>query len=209
MPQRVNLRESPFVFKSVKCFYAIAGFFHFALLVRLLILLPLVGRRFLPGGIHEFFRSVVLIISGVEFVLSILKLIPISPSGYVFSHLLPVITVCVFDKNIELQRHTFYGLYIADITFTGVVAYFYHYKKLSNLGRVPQWLVQVFQVVNVLEFPLHSVMEFAILFMGLKYVEGWAKHSIQLILLVFIPTKVQLYKRLLFKFFRIESTKVE
>jgi hypothetical protein len=177
--------------------------------VRLLVLLPLVGRRFLPGGIHEFFYKTSLGIFPVEFMFSLFQLLPISPLSYTFLHALTLITLLVLNSNIELQRHTVYGLYIADVSFTGLIGYFYHYKKLSNVGRVPQWLSQLYQVVTLIEFPLHAITEFIILFMGLKYINGYEKLGIQLILLIFIPLKFQLYKRLIFKFFRIESDKVE
>lgn len=209
MTQRVDLRESPFLFRALKCLYAVSGFLQFALFLRLLVLLPLVGRRFLPGGIHDFFYTLTLLRLPIELVLSLSRLLPVTPASYIFSQVIPLAVILVFNRDPEIQRHTVYSLYIADVSFKGLLGYVYHYKKLTNLGRVPLWLGQSFQLVSVVEFPLRAVMEFAVLFMGLKHTDGYYKLAIQFILLVFIPAKLQLYKLLILKYFRIESGKVE
>lgn len=209
MPQKVNLRESHVIYRTLKCFYAVAGFLHFALAARLLVLLPLVGRRFLPGGINDFFNAVNCCVWPLELVLSLGHLLPITPVSYVFMRFVPAIVLLVLNKEAAIQRNTVYGLYIFDVAFTGLIGYIYHYKKFSNVGKVPQWLLGTYQLVNMVDFPLNAIMEFSILFMGLKYIDGYFKYLVQLVLLVFIPAKFQLYKRLFIKYFRLESSKVE
>lgn len=209
MAQKINLRESVILFRLLKSYYVCVGFLYFAFFVRLLVLLPLVGRKFLPGGIHTFFEQVTYITFGLGLLLSCVQLVPIAPLQYILGNFLNVVVVWILSKDIKLQRHAVYGLYIGDVAVTGIVAYVYHFQKLVYIGHTPAATRGFYQAISLADLVLRGLLEFVILFMGLKYVEGPYKTALSVVIFFHIPTKFFLLKRLWTKQSSGDQVKVE
>jgi len=211
MPQKVNLRESPTLYKFLKTYNIIAMFMYGAVLARLFILLPLVGRKFLSGGLNEFFINVVQVICGAEIFLSLVKLVPIQLPLIILQNALKVFIIyTVLMRETVLLNHHCYSLLILCWCSYGFIGYIYWFWKLKNIGRVPNGLLSLFQNLQLILFPITSVSEFILIFLNLKFIgedEDRLKMATQIVLLGFIPTKFYLYKRLIFKFFKIQTEK--
>ncbi len=211
MPQRVNLRESPALYKALKSYNIVAMFMYGAILARLFILLPLVGRKFLAGGIGDFFNKVMTGICVGEVVLSLFKLLPIQLPLIILQNWIKLFIVWgILNRDEKILNHSCYSLLILCWGVYGFIGYIYWFWKLKNIGRVPKKLRSLFENLQLIIFPIASSVEFITIFLSLKYFSEDDKNLklfTQVVLLGYIPTKFYLYKRLIFKIFKIETGK--
>lgn len=208
MPQKINLRDSARLYQLIKAVYVVLAFFHAAILLRLLVLLPLVGRKFLSGGIQQFLELVYAADFTVLMLLSLLKLVPITPAFHVFDNITVAFIVAkVLRDQEDTKRHLSYGLIIVVWSMTKTCNYIYHYYKLKTLNRsVPESWRLLHTYVVLVSFPIEAVLEFVILFLSLRHLQDHWKTAAQVMLLLFIPTKLFLYKRLVLKYFKDEKS---
>lgn len=212
MPQKINLRNSPALFKGLKAYHIVAMFMYGAVLARLFILLPLVGRKFLAGGISDFFNLVTTIICSIEIILSLVKLIPIQLPLIVLQNWVKFFIIwAILDRDDKILNHSCYSLLIFSWCSYGFVGYIYWFYKLKGLGRVPKGLNNFYQNLKLIVFPIEASVEFITIFLSLKFInqdsQQYLKIFTQLVLLFYIPTKFYLYKNLIFKVFQINPSK--
>ncbi|ODV59544.1 Keg1p ASCRUDRAFT_27989, partial [Ascoidea rubescens DSM 1968] len=143
-------------------------FLWFCVLSRLLILLPLVGRKFLPGGISDFFHVVATIstLSEVLFSFSILKIRKsrIFFKIFKFLNLMFIIWVVLINYK-RITRHWSYSLLIFSYSFDETINYF---KFLFNLS----W-VNCFRKYKIFFiFPLQKFSEIVLLMLSLQFISN-------------------------------------
>lgn len=189
----------------------VALFTYGAILARLFILLPLVGRKFLAGGIGEFFNISITGICCAEVVLSLFKLSPIQLPLIILQNWIKIFIVWfIFNRDNLILNHSCYSLLIFCWGLYGFIGYIYWFWKLKNIGKVPRQLVSLFGNSQLVLFPIAGSVEFITIFLSLKYIaaeDESLKKFTQAVLLGYIPTKFYLYKRLIFKIFKIETGK--
>lgn len=157
---------------------------------RFLILLPLVGRRFLPGGIADFFH-VVSLLPLIEFV--VVKLLVPKPftknDFFKFLNAARLAWLCyvVIFPHPKVAKHTSYSLIIAAWCFQYIIHYAYYAFK-TKTKKSPQWLFWLQYHNFYWTFPIAIVGEISILFLSLAFVEHkWYDISYQVAVLAYVP----------------------
>lgn len=162
----------------------------FCCLGRFLILLPLVGRRFLPAGIADFFH-----------VVSVMPLL-----GFFLFHmlvrdqhekkdlwrLLDGIRMCwvcygvIFPHPI-IAKHTSYSFLIASWCLLNLIDSCYYTFRIKTKSS-PKFLYKLRHTHYLLTFPISFVSEFILVFLSLAFVQG-ALHEILLeaLFLIYVP----------------------
>ena len=119
------------VFFSDACSFTV----WFCCFCRFLILLPLVGRKFLPGGIADFFHVVaVLPIVGVFVVKTLLLIQWRSHDIWLFINGLRMVWVCygVIFPHPKIAKHTSYSFLILSWCVTYVIHYAYYSFRIKT-----------------------------------------------------------------------------
>lgn len=176
---------------KVKFFYYCASFtLWFCCFARFLILLPLVGRKFLPGGMADFFH----VVSAVPLIGNVINL---PSSGWRGSSLywsyfnsLKMIALCylVIFPHPKIAKHTSYSFLIVAWSVSNIIhtAYYAFKTKTRTSPRFLFWLKYHHFYVT---FPIGHIAEMVLLFLSLIFVEDdlWYELSLKGILLSYIP----------------------
>lgn len=183
-PLSTNLK---FVF-----FFNISSFtVWFCCLGRFLILLPLVGRKFLPGGIADFFHVVSLCPLCGFFVIKSLvdKQIRVA-DVFLFANGLRMAGICygVIFPHPKVAKHTTYSILILSWCVMYVIHFAYYSFKVKT-RRTPSWLFWLEYHHFYVTFPLAIVAEMVLIFLSLAFVEEEMLYGLILkaVLIGYIP----------------------
>lgn len=168
-----GLYPLPFNEQVVFFYNIVAATLWFCCFGRFLILLPLVGRRFLPGGIADFFH-VVSLLPLIGSIVVKLALYPRWKKSYLWSLLngIKMAWLCygVIFPHPRIARHTSYSILIT----SWCIQYFIHYSYYAfrvKTKRSPLFLLW-FEYNNFyLTYPFALVAEMILLFLSLGFVE--------------------------------------
>ncbi|EMG48518.1 PHS1 Very-long-chain [Candida maltosa Xu316] len=140
---------------------------------RFLILLPLVGRKFLPGGIADFFHVVcVLPLIGSILIRGALNTKWKLSSLWSLSNGLKMVWICygVIFPHPKIAKHTSYSLLITAWCLQYFIHYSYHAFRIKT-KRSPHFLFWLEYNNFYLTYPLGLVAEMILLFLSLAFVE--------------------------------------
>jgi hypothetical protein len=147
----------------------------FCCLVRFLILLPLVGRRFLPGGIADFFHVVSILPLGEVIVERILATTRNSTADTYYDLLVGIkmVWLCygVIFQYPKIAKHTSYSVLIASWCTLWCI-HFVFKAFTTKTRRCPSWLLKLQYSNFYLTYPSSWIAEFILIFLSLKFVEN-------------------------------------
>ncbi|RLV95499.1 hypothetical protein JA1_000989 [Spathaspora sp. JA1] len=179
--------------KVVFFFNSAAATLWFCCLCRFLILLPLVGRRFLPGGIADFFHVVSLTpLIGFLLVKSSLHHLRRFVTSDIWSLLngVRMAWICygVIFPHPKIAKHTSYSILI----FSWCIQYLFHYSYHSfriKTKSSPHFLFWIQYHIHYITFPMSLISEMILIFLSLGFVKDGSIYEIvlQVCLLSYIP----------------------
>ncbi|KAG7661191.1 uncharacterized protein J8A68_005295 [[Candida] subhashii] len=186
-----NLYPLPTNQRFVFFFNSVAATLWFCCLGRFLILLPLVGRKFLPGGIADFFHIVSLTpLFGFLLLKSILYTnVKLSDLWALFNGL-KMAWICygVIFPHPKIAKHTSYSLLISAWCIQYVIHYSYHAFRIKT--RSSPWFLFWLQYHNFyITYPVGLVAEMILIFLSLMFVEDDSiyEYVLKFALLSYIP----------------------
>ncbi|EGW34193.1 uncharacterized protein SPAPADRAFT_59628 [Spathaspora passalidarum NRRL Y-27907] len=177
--------------KVVFFFNSAAATLWFCCLLRFLLLLPLVGRRFLPGGIADFFQVVALLpLIGFLLVKPLLnKKISLS-NLWALSNDLKMAWICygVIFPHPKIAKHTSYSILISAWCVQYFIHYSYHAFRIKTKSS-PHFLFWLQYHNFYVIYPMALVAEMILTFLSLGFVQENSIHEIALkaTLLSYIP----------------------
>ena len=203
---RFTIMPYPLSFPEKCLFYVniVAMTLWFCCLVRFMVLLPLVGRRFLPGGIADFFHTVALIPLLTYFVVritkwNVLKLRKNAVFSWGLFNALHMAWICygVIYPHPKIAKHTTYSLILFSWCVLNTIQYA-HYAFFVKTKRSPTWLRWSAYNSFYLTFPLGVIGELGQIFLSLTFVEEalFLDWSIRLTAVLFVPVAYAFYKHL-------------
>lgn len=168
-------------------------------LARFLILLPLVGRRFLPGGISDFFHVVsltplVTFMANKIFVVGKMDL----KSLWALGDALRLVWVCygVIFPFPKIAKHTTYSLLIASWCTQYIIHYAYHSFRLKT-RMSPAWLFWLKYHIFYVTVPLTTVAEMILVFLSLRFNPDLLYEQVlKLVFLCYIPVAVYVWSNM-------------
>lgn len=177
--------------KFVFFYNAVAATMWFCCLTRLLLLLPLVGRHFLPGGIADFFHVVSLIpIVSFFLVKTLLK------NGFKKTDLwnlgngIKMAWICygVIFLHPKIAKHTSYSILIFAWCWVNLIHFAYHAFRIKTRGS-PRFLFWLQYHNFYVTFPLSLVAEMILIFLSLGFVDDSSAYDlfIKVVLLSYVP----------------------
>lgn len=168
-----SLYPLPLHLKLIFLYNSVATTLWFCCLGRFLILLPLVGQKFLPGGIADFFHVVAVIPLIGFFVERINRHRGFKLSdGWILANGLRMVWICygvIFPYPI-IAKHASYSLLIASWCTSCLIHYGYHAFRIKTRGS-PYFLFWLQYNNHYLTFPIGYVAEMILIFLSLKFVE--------------------------------------
>lgn len=173
-------------------FYNVCSFIvWFCCFIRFLILLPLVGRMFLPGGISDFFH-VVSILPIVEFFL-IKFCISFKFSLYDIWPLLNSVKMVWISYGVifphpRVAKHTSYSFLITAWCLSNIIHYSYYSFRIKTRSS-PNFLFWLNYHHHYVIFPISLISEFILVFLSLGLEEDnlWLEFLLKTTLLSYIP----------------------
>lgn len=157
---------------------------------RFLILLPLIGRKFLPAGIADFFHVVACFpLLGVVIVNCLAK------TEYVWSDLwallngLRMVWICygVIFPHPKIAKHTSYSFLILSWCIQNIIDCAYHGFK-TKTKTSPLWLFWLHHHHYYITFFTSCISEMILVFLSLKFVSNdWHELLIRGCILSYIP----------------------
>lgn len=178
-------------YKSVFAYNLSSLTVWFCCFCRFLILLPLVGRRFLPAGIADFFHTVS-VLPLLEFMLVKILINPSFKLSDLWALLngLRMAWVCygVIFTHPKVAKHTSYSFLIATWCITYIIHYAYYSFRIKTRSS-PFWLFWMNYNHYWITFPVSLVSEMIITFLSLGFVQEklWLELLIQTCLLSYVP----------------------
>lgn len=157
---------------------------------RFAVLLPLVGRRFLPGGIADFFHAVATLPMVGFFVVNLF-----GRSNYAATDLWSFLNgarmlwICygVIYPHPKIAKHTSYSFLILSWSIQNIVNLSYYTFKVKTRTS-PLWLFWLHHHIFLVTFPVAFVSELILVFLSLKFVTiPYHKVAIELCMLAYIP----------------------
>jgi hypothetical protein len=186
-----SLYPLPLHLKLVFLYNSVATTLWFCCLARFLILLPLVGPKFLPGGIADFFHVVALIPLIGFFVERINRYRTLRfKDSWILANGLRMIWICygvIFPYPI-IAKHPSYSLLIISWCLSCLIHYSYHAFRIKTRGS-PYFLFWSQYNNHYLTFPLGLIAEMILVFLSLKFVieDLIYEYVLKTALLAYIP----------------------
>ncbi|ODQ80512.1 hypothetical protein BABINDRAFT_160785 [Babjeviella inositovora NRRL Y-12698] len=159
-----------------------------SVLFRTLLLLPLVGRKFLPGGIADFFIYVTTFTAAIQTINTILGL---SNSRNRLLCIFVQAHKCwfVWDVlHVKIVKHGLFSLLIVLWSVSNICRFAFYTYKLSRGSVHNSWLKTLYANEFLLTLPLGMVAEWGLIFMKLRYVDGTLRLFMQLVLVLYVPS---------------------
>lgn len=180
----------PLVFKDKCVFYfnLVSATLWTSCFLRFLILLPLVGRAFLPGGIADFFH-VVLALPLLGFIVVNIAKKASSASLWGLLNGLRMVWICygVIFPHPKIAKHWSYSLLILAWCIQYIIDSSYYAFKVKTRTS-PQFLFWLHHHHYCVTFPLAFASELILVFLGLAFVEiKWHEIVLQACMLAYVP----------------------
>ncbi len=144
------------------------------LLVRIAVLLPLIGTRFLPEAVADFaagiqtFALLDILHSGFKITRSNLKLT-------VLTIWIRLFTVWgVVDVFKRVSWHPTYSTMLITWSISGIINYSYNALTIRNRGFSSRWFVFLRYSHFYLSLPISTICEMSLVFLSLKYSKEWS-----------------------------------
>lgn len=181
-------------FGKVNFFYNCVSFtLWFCCFVRLLILLPLVGRKFVPGGISDFFHVVsvfpmlgVLLNQGSIFASEK----PVTARLWPLFNAVRMIWLCygVIFPHPKVAKHTTYSVLISSWCIANIINSAYYAFRVKTRTS-PHFLFWLKFHHFYLTLPVAFIAEFSLIFLSLIFVEEgfWYETVLKFVLCSYIP----------------------
>lgn len=179
-------------------------FLWFSCLVRLLILLPLVGRRFLPGGLAEFYQALLTASFASQFLVSALGIIRVPRNKthlklFKLAHGLLITWGVVFHYP-KVARHSAYGVLVFCCSLQEAFDYF-SFLFRASLTR------SLRKKAFVLLFPAQRIAEIALIMVSFKFNKRYYEQSndkveyfygvfLKFVLVLYVPASYIIYRYL-------------
>ncbi|OUM53812.1 hypothetical protein BVG19_g3133 [[Candida] boidinii] len=191
----------------------ISSFLWIAVLLRFLILFPLVGTRFLPGGIADFFLSVqcIIFIDLFNYYLiyrnypnsQFLKRVNLNRILLtIFSRVLVSFGVLyAFPKT---ARHISFSTLIIANSLQESTRYIYNAYKIRTYGKKIYWLQFAKKLLFIIFFPIEIISEVSLIFISLQFADAENKlygYLLRAILFFYVPFFYVLYKTKIVSYF--------
>lgn len=173
-------------------FFNFFGFtLWFCCLVRFMILLPLVGRRFLPAGMADFFHVVAIFpLLGFLMVKGLLKKPFSAKDIWPVVNNIKMVWICygVIFPHPRVAKHTSYSVMIVAWCLSYLV-YFSYYSFRVKTRSSPYILLWLHYHHFWITFPMMMGSEMVITFLGLTLVEEglWHEIAIKATILAYVP----------------------
>ncbi|CAI5755895.1 unnamed protein product [Candida verbasci] len=155
---------------------------------RLLILLPLVGRRFLPGGIADFFHIVAItpFINSIFFKFNKFKW----SNLWSIINSIKIVWLCfgLISSFTRIAKHTTYSILIFSYCLQYGIHYSYYAFRIKF--RTTPWFLFWLQYNNFyLTYPLQTVSEMVLIFLCLQFTpdDSWYELGLKGLFLAYIP----------------------
>lgn len=201
----VFLFSKLFVHKLYQYYQIATVFLYCALLARWIILQPLVGSKFLPGGIHEFLIYLLGISSIIELFWQVLfhgilngLLARTALKDFNFLYFVGVMHFYDDYEHALVLKNTSYSSFIISVGFTQAYC---HWHKLFKGGRFVSKRSNFWKINSYVMLPLMYTSEFYLLLLN---VQNPNFHSTPLldktnrvILVSFFPIAITAYKKYL------------
>lgn len=183
-PLSTNLK---FVFFYDTCSFTL----WFCCFGRLLVLLPLVGRKFLPGGIADFFHVVSLLpLCGFFIKKALINTKFQANDAWSLANGLKMVWICygVIFPHPRIAKHISYSFLIFSWCLIYVIHFSYYSFKVKTRST-PSWLFWLQYHHFYLTFPLTMVAEMILIFLSLAFVKQDHIYEVfmQIVLLSYIP----------------------
>lgn len=183
-PLSTNLK---FVFAFNVCSFTV----WFCCLCRFLVLLPLVGRKFLPGGIADFFHTVSVIpLAEFMMVRSFLSFKISKADLWPLLNGIRMAWICygVIFPHPKVAKHTSYSFLILSWCLTYIIHYAYYSFRIKTRAS-PYGLLWLNYHHHWITFPIAIVSEMILVFLSLGLVKesSWLELALKFTILTYIP----------------------
>lgn len=193
------------IYKIFQLYQLQGTFLYLALLMRWLVLMPLVGSRFLPGGIHEFFCYLLAITSISDilwslyfrgFIGGMLNKITLKSLNY----LIVIGNLHFYDdyEHAPLLRSAAYSIFIITVS---LFESYQHWCKLFKRGPNHKWKTGYWMFISYFILPCLYLAEFYMLLLNLRIPNFHMTDSLELfdkfILVIYFPVALTAYKKYL------------
>lgn len=185
--------QDSLVARFVFWFNAAAATLWWCCLGRWALLLPLVGRRFLPGGIAEFFQVLALFPA----LSHLLRWFLLGYRSYADENQLwslvfaaKAIYICygVIFPSPLIAKHSSYSVLI--VSWGLQILSLYSYKALRSVGLADRpWIRSAYLNLAFFTFPASTVAEMILIFLSLAFTDddSWAELFNKAVLVAYIP----------------------
>lgn len=163
---------TPFKTKLLTLLNTTLAVLYLCCLLRLLVLLPLIGRRFLPAAIGDF--------STIIFLMPVPSLYFVR-SRYNFINIVKVaLIISIIYIYPQISKHSTYSLLLFSLSISHFIHYTYQTSKYPPLS---------FLEYNnfFITLPLTQLSEFTLLFLSLKFSTSLISYFIKGLLIFYVP----------------------
>lgn len=194
-----------FIYKIFQLYQLQGAFLYLALLMRWLVLMPLVGSRFLPGGIHEFLCYLLGIASIFDILWSlyfrgpvggILNRITLKSVNY----LIVIANLHFYDdyEHAPILRSAAYSTFIITVS---LFESYQHWCRLFKRGPNHKWRTGYWKFISYVIAPSLYLTEFYLLLLNLRIPNFHMTKSLEFldkcILVIYFPVALTAYKKYL------------
>lgn len=202
---------------------SVLSIFWLFVTIRLFILYPLTGSKFLPGGIADFYISILIITVSIEIFnyLTVFRHVPgiqnvnnalqkPHKNILIIVSISRLILAFVLYNYPKVARSEYFALLILAQSIKEFFRWFYNLQKVRLYNNCP-WLLKFLRSITYLIFtPIETVSSIYIIFQSLLYsshqiefvdYDKMIKTVLKLILLAYLPVFYIVYKRTIIKYF--------
>ncbi|ANZ74538.1 BA75_01728T0 [Komagataella pastoris] len=178
--------------KYLHFFYAMSAILWACVVVRGLLLLPLVGLRFFPGGVADFYLSIAIgniVIENINHVIFCRKLnyiLVLELIGRLFIGLGVILNYPTIAKNAAFPTL---------VLSQGIIELFrYSYTSYKLKFRIPKSFNYLYLAVILVGYSVKTLSEMVLMFLSLGYADDRFGTFIKIVLLVYIPSAYMFFK---------------
>lgn len=172
--------------KLTDLFQVIVCILHFSCLLRLLLLIYLVGFRFLMPGIEEFFQIVTNISIVNNTVLYLLGYSNSLLAVVIFNNFIKFLLIN-FLIGEEFMNPYLYSVIVLVYSVNSILDHFQYFHLLNGKFN------KLFKIIEMIIYPVLTVIEIIAIFNGLKIIDSY---WLRLLVLLYVPIRFQIGKEL-------------
>ncbi len=200
----------------------ICCFLWIAVNVRLVILLPLIGIRFLPGGIADFFFAVncgTVLVDLFEYITIFGKVV--SPAAFSVPRLMPLlftlserlITSSVIISYPRSAKCKAFAILIYAESLLESIRCYYNFFKVRTFGRKHRTFRAIKKLSYTVLVPVQTVCELILIFTALQFDSYYAalnsydkaiKATIRVLAVLYLPCFYAVYRRKIYEYYYLD-----